>query len=334
MAKKDNKNNIVNNASEKKNNSGLLYFAEKRNSTTLFFIAVMSAIVVFIACILMFSNKKYMYLPDYEELSYSEEVNPGIIIISAYNNVEDTDTKEESLVKTNRVILSFGYSEKENRNFTASDIRCNYIGVLEDGDYEYLSEHYDDDSLPNASVRTHQFTSTKSGSKCDYKSIYGEFMYKYTSNDGAEEVKTIEYKKDMLELTDADLEAVNLEDEENNVNNFSEYPDFFSTYTTYQELGTTDNTTKKIYATLTLKIANLTKYVFDYQLFAIDEDGDVFPMVGYYNISTKVKYQYSRSTAIPSDFNVKYLVGKGVLKYEENNEAKELVLYSKKIVEA
>lgn len=327
MSKKVNENKK--NDSNKTFYNKMIHSVDRFNGTTLFFIVVLTAIVVFISCILLFSNKKYIYIPDYEKMSYSEDINPGVIVISSYNEVENDD--ETEIVKSNRIILSLAYVEKE-RNFKISDIRCNYIGVIDNDEYEYLTEHTNEDDMPNASARTHQFASTKSGSKFDYKSILGELNYVSKKDDGSEENKTIEYKTEMIELNEKDMEVLNLS-EQNEFDNFKENSGVFSSYTIYQEVSdSNDSKTKKMYSTITIKAAALEKYVFDYQMFGVDENGNIDPMVGYYNLSTKVKTTYSRSTSVPFDKVYKFLIAKGTIKYVENGEEKELVLYSKKVL--
>lgn len=335
MNKKASENNK--NKNTKSFGRSMINSVEKFNGTTLFFIVVLSAIVVFITCILLFSNRKYIYIPDYEVMSYSEDINPGVIVISSYNEVENSETNVEEIVKTNRIILSLAYVNKaEKRNFTISELKGNYIGVVDEENYEYLTEYTNEDDMPSASARTHQFASTESGSKFDYKTILGELSYKFKeeldNDEVKEEKRTIEYKVDMIELTDEDMSKFKLDDS-TAVNDFSDNPDYFSSYSVYQEVSeSTDSKTKtkKMYSSITIKVANLEKYVFDYQLFGIDANGNVDPMVGYYNLSTNVKTTYSRSTNVPFDKEYKYLVAKGILRYEENGEAKELTLYSKK----
>ena len=330
-------NEINKNKSVKTSKNSFLSSVDRFNGTTLFFIIVLTAIVVFVSCILLFSNKKYLYLPDYEVMSYSEDINPAVIVISSYSEVDDDNDETSKITKSNRVILSLTYVEKSGneaaRKYKISDLRANFIGVVDKSEYEYLTEYTNEDTMPNASARTHQFASTTTGSKFDYKTILGELKYKIEDNEGKEETKLIQYKTQMIELTDEDMDQLKLDDK-NPLNTFTENSNYFSSYSVYQEVSESDEVkTKKMYSTISLKIANLEKYVFDYQMFAIDDEGNVDPMVGYYNVSTNVKATYSRSTSVPFDKEYKYLVAKGILKYEENGETKELVLYSKKVIE-
>lgn len=326
---------------DNKQQKSILNFPEKTNATSLFIIVVLSAIVVLVISILLFSNRKYIYIPEYEKMSYSEDINPGLIILSNYDYVENADSKVEELVKKNKTILTLAYADKENKEFTITNLNGNYVGVYNDEEYEHLSEYVVADSLPKSSARTHQFTTSVSGSKFDYKEIYGKLAYDYTDNKTNETTrKIIEYKNEMIELTKEDKEILKLNDlkDETTLNNFSENPKYFSSYSVYVNPNANqDSEINTIYAQIAIKESEIDAYVLDYQNFGVTENGEIYPLIGYYNISTNIKTSYSRSISVPKNITFKYLVAKAYFKCEVLNketneyETKEMVLYSKKL---
>ena len=255
---------------------------------------------------------------DYEKMSYSVDLNPTITIISSYKNIEG------ELEKTNRIILSLPYVNP-NDGYVLSNVRCNSVLVKDTYEYEYLSELTYLEDLPYVSPRTHQFNSTKKGSKFDFDTLFTKLEYKVKYGK-YEKDKILEFKTEILKLNDDDLTYLNTS---NVINDFNNYPNYFDTLSEYCEFNETYD--DKAYLNIQLVKPIFEKYKFDCQMYAIDEDGNIKPLIGYYNISSFNRYSYNRTTSLPFD-KFKYIIVKGVLTYEENGETKELVLYKKRII--
>ena len=76
-----------------------------------------------------------------------------------------------------------------NDGYVLSNVRCNSVFVKDTYEYEYLSELTYLEDLPYVSPRTHQFNSTKKGSKFDFDTLFTKLEYK---------VKYEEYEKDKI----------------------------------------------------------------------------------------------------------------------------------------
>ena len=252
---------------------------------------------------------------NYREMLYSEEINPVITVISSYNKLEDNPSK---LDKTNRIILTLSYVNSLV-DYDISNVKCNATLVRNLYDYEYLREYYNEDNLKFK--QSHQFSSTVSGSKFEFDTLFTKIEYKLNLK-GYEKSKTLEFKTEMLELNESDLNYLNSSDE---INDFVEFEKYFSSVSCYNEKL---NDGYKVYLNLSMIPSRFEKYKLDTQTFIVDNYGNINPLIGYYNISTFDVKNHSRSTTIPQG-SYKYLIVKSVLKYEVDGETKELVLFKK-----
>lgn len=252
---------------------------------------------------------------NYEEMLYSKEINPIITVVSSYNKLEDNPSE---LDKTNRIILTLSYVNSLV-DYDISNVKCNATLVRNLYDYEYLREYYNEDNLKFK--QSHQFYSKVSGSKYEFDTLFTKLEYKLNFKE-YEKTKTLEFKTEMLELNESDLNYLNSSDE---INDFVEFEKYFSLVSCFSE---NINDGYKVFFNLNINPSNFEKYKLDSQMFLVDNYGNLKPLIGYYNISSFDIKNQSRSTTIPQG-SYKYLIVKSVLKYEENGETKELVLFRK-----
>lgn len=298
------------NKKEEMKNSSFWTFPEKLNGTSLFIILLLSTVVVFCISVLLFINKTKPYVPNYEELIYSEDVNSSFAVCSSYTYNENV------LKKQNRITM---YLSKIKRNDTSHDIgniKASMIGQYKDGTIEYLSEYSSDSNLSNNYARTHQFTCLTASSSEDYETLYGKFTYDYI--EGSDRTnKMFTLKETKLSLTEEEIKK--------EYGNEIIESGIFSKHSVKKEEGT-EAEMFKISTNFSLNSAKTVKYHLDYQLFGVDSSNEVYDLIGIYNSSSEVNSDYSRSVSFPNNYALSYLIVK--LNYTDETGVKT-TLYSK-----
>lgn len=293
-----------------KEKNTFLNFPDRVSNSRLFLIIILGLIIVFSLGLLLFSGKTYGYLPSYEEKIFSEDINPAFFVLSDYSNSND------KIKKNNRIVYSLKKNMKNDSTYNISNIRANLIGVLENGDYEYLSEYKSLDTLAKYPP-THNFASLTSGSSLDYKKIINKVVYDYALGNNVPQTKVLTFEEEILTTS---KEEYNQKYSENSIGNNKE---IFSTHKITQ---TADTVSNKVQVELNLYYNIPAKYHIDYQLFGIDENDNVYTLIGIYNLSTLDDLTYTKSVSLSKDLKLKTLFAK--CKYI-NIEGTETYYYSK-----
>lgn len=284
-----------------KHENKFVMFAEKTNATALFFIIVLCAIVVGIIATLLFANREYFYLPEYESVSYSEDINPSFLVLSNYTE------SDEKIVQTNRLIANIS-KNKNTKDYSVKNIKMNVIGVTED-DFEYISEYNTESEI--STYTTHTFTSLKSTSKLIYNKLVVKAAYDFVK-DGKTERKVQTFSQDLFTLTKSEIDKIEKDE-------ITEAKNVVSTYSISVKEETSSEL-KRVTAKLVLNTTELEKYQLSYQLFGVTESGKIETLVGYYNISRENNVSsYNRSITMPIKYGYDLLVGKLTYTDKEGN---------------
>lgn len=277
MSKKKADNNVK--------NKKFWNFPEKANVLSLFFIGIVFAALVLVVGVILYSNRNYDYLPEYEEITYSEDLNPAFIILSNYTIPDD------EIVQSNRITLSLTKNKKNDKTYEIPNSRYNVIGVTSDG-YEYLSEYNREEMIQNYS-HSHTFTSLTSNSKQIYNKLLVKTVYEYKDSNNKVINKVQEFSQNLIKLQRTEIDSIEVKDE------IKDNKDLISTFN-IRNTKDSSSSVKKITLDLVLKDSSaLDKYKIDFQLFGIGSDGRIYDLIGYYNLSTRTTTSYTKTVSIP-----------------------------------
>ncbi len=273
-------------------------FPQKLNATSLLVIIALACIIVGVTSLLIFNNKVEPYVPEYEELTYSEDLNVAMAITSSYTYNDNT------LNKQNKITAYFGKTRLKDVTYAIKNIEGLFIGVTEDEEVQYLSRYYRSSALSTYTNTSNQFTCLTAGSKQDYDTIYGKVTYDYEVTSTSEITnKMMTFREDMLTLTNKEIDG----------NYGTELDDskIFSSHKIEKTVGTEAKMyTITVNFTVNSKIA--TKYHLDYQLFGVDSSNEVYDLVGAYNLSSEINSTIYRTASFPSEYALRYFIVKVV----------------------
>lgn len=280
---------------ERSMNTSFWMFPERINSIVLFLISLLSLTIVIIIGVLIFSNRKYIYIPEYETIKYSEDINTVINVLSNYTETDD------EFSKTNRIILGYCKTEKNNNDYNIINTTFNLKGYI-DGEVEYLSEYTKTSKFENY-YTTYSLSSLTSNSKLDYEQVFVKTSYDYVDNDNNVTRKVQNFKQDFISLEENEYKNVKVDE-------ISEQAAIFDKHEVTRASDSDDK--YKISATLYMNYKKVTNFKTDYQLFGIDDTGNIYTLIGYYNISNNVgtKSNYTRSITLPKDMNINKFIAK------------------------
>ena len=273
-------------------------FPQKLNATSMMVIIILSFIIVGVTSLLIFNKKETPYIPEYEELTYSEDMNVAITIASSYTYNDNT------LNKQNKITAYFGKTKLKDVTYAIKNIEGLFIGVTEDEEVQYLSKYYRTSALSTYTNTSNQFTCLTAGSKQDYDTIYGKVTYDYEVTSTNEITnKLMTFKEEMLTLTSREIDS--------NYDTELEDSKIFSSHKVEKTVGTEAKMyTIRVNFTVNSKIA--TKYHLDYQLFGVDSSNEVYDLVGAYNVSSEINSTIYRTASFPSEYALRYLIVKVV----------------------
>ena len=279
---------------ESLNNTSFWLFPERVKPLFSFLILILVLGIAIAAVVLLYSNRKYQYIPDYSESQYSEDVNTALLILSNYTKGSDSD----EVVKTNRIIASYAKSKK-NDSCDIINVRFNLIGAKKDN-IEYLSEYNRTTKLENYQM-THTFTSLTSNSKQDYDRVYVKTAYDYVDNNQVTTRKYQTYLQKIMTISNEEIKNTTKDE-------ILEQTNIFSNHVVRRKSDSDSD--YRVYADLYFKKDNFTKYKLDYQLYGIDDNGEVYTLLGYYNISTNTYGSISRGVTYPKDLDINTFIAK------------------------
>ncbi len=280
-------------------------FPEKANILSLFFIGIVFASIILVIGVILYSNRNYDYLPDYEEITYSEDLNPAFIVLSDYTIPDD------EIVQTNKIIMNLTKNKKNDSSYDITNSKYNIIGITDDG-YEYLSEYNREEKIQNY-AHTHTFASLTSNSKKLYNKLLVKVVYDYKDSDNKISKKVQEFSQKLIKLDRTEIDSIKVNNE------IKDNTDLVSTFNV-RIVPDSSSSIKKVTVDLSLKNSDaLDKYKVDFQVFGIDSNGKIYDLVGYYNISTTTSPTFTRTVSIPDSTVINTVIAKMVYLDSEGN---------------
>lgn len=280
-------------------------FPEKANILSLFFIGIVFSAIILVIGVILYSNRNYDYLPDYEEITYSKDLNPAFIVLSDYTIPDD------EIVQTNKIIMNLTKNKKNDSSYDITSSKYNIIGVTDDG-YEYLSEYNREEKIQNY-AHTHTFASLTSNSKKLYNKLLVKVVYDYKDSDNKISKKVQEFSQKLMKLERTEIDSIKVNNE------IKDNTDLVSTFNV-RIVPDSSSSIKKVTVDLSLKNSDaLDKYKVDFQVFGIDNNGKIYDLVGYYNISTTTSPTFTRTVSIPDSTVINTVIAKMVYLDSEGN---------------
>lgn len=274
---------------------------ERLSAISLFLTGLLSLAIVIVISVFLFSCRDYEYVPDYEESSYSEDINSLLMVLSNYTHDDD------KINKKNRVLIGYSKVDKNDKTYDVLNPRFTIIGENKDG-IEYFSDYRKEGKLQNY-MSTHDFASTKANSKQIFDKFYVKTSYTLVRENKEDELKVQTYSQNLLNITNEEIDKTTKDEILEQVNVFTNHA--------VRRKKTSSGYT--IYVDLYLNRNKLTKYKVDYQLFGIDESGEIYTLVGLYNISTTSQYSYTRGSSIPTEMKLTKFIAKANYLDENGN---------------
>lgn len=286
----------------------VLLFPEK---LSVLFNILLIVIITLITCVIaVFSGPKkdYTYIPEGEEILLYDYMVPEIRTISSYTYNDKKFEEKEQLY-----VYYYGKSSKQKYTKWAGSFEL----IDDKGNVTYKG----DSTRGTNTTYTTSFYCLRSEKIVNkFKSIVGKVSYyKVVDNVVDTNETNIYLKEDFLSLSKDEINKENC----NEIATFM--PDgenkLFRTYSTSKEFTSKDHTDYKISWNLEFDNVKVTDdYHIDYQMFGVDDKGNVYDLVGYYNLNKCCTSTYSYNTTVPVNMNLKYIIAK--CKVVINNEVK------------
>lgn len=286
----------------------IIKFPEKTNNIFLFFIVVLLFGIVIILDACVFFKKDYNYEPNYEEVKYTEWVNPYMRVFNNY-------TYEDGEITTKYRVIGCYYGEKSS-NYVI-DYKIDAIMITSGGEYIYKGD--DAINTTSTNTKTDYLMNNEGVNSGIIEKIYYKFQYTRYENSykGKDEVITI--KEEILSLNKKELEM-------ENCNEFLSVSDVISFY----ELTKKKDETKMTFVSnLKLNEKNDKDYHIDFQLFGVDVDDKIYNLIGYYNLGNNLGNLLNHETTVANQIPIKEVIIKCRIIDEEHGER---VVFMKKSI--
>jgi len=281
-----------------------LNFPSKLNLLSLCLIVVVYGFLIGIGISCAVQDKKYIVIPEYEEMSYSEDINMFYKIYSNYtlkSSLSDDDKEnfnpKEHLDKADTLLLNYyGVNNKKSVY-----VKANASALYDDETMKYYTT-----KIASTSTKTGVFY-LNSGTK---QSNYPTDLFCDVDYNVEGEVKNynLKFSKKLLTLSKNDFKESYVDNIKNAAykNEQETIIRIFSNFrVTLEAPETSDSDVNKIKLAFTLTSDAAKKYILDMQLFAVDSDDNVYNLIGFYNMSNNTLTTYSQSINLYKGIDVK-----------------------------
>lgn len=258
-------------------------FPNKLNLISLIVIVVAYCLIAGLVIGLLATGKDYVVVPEYEEMTYSEKINPFFKVSSSYTiNTNGELTKADT--------FRFYYYGVNNNNSTS--INAQISAMYDDGRMVY----YSDKTSSSKTYTGTQYITSGLAQKKQITNIYANVDYTVFEDD---KNYNVQISEKILELSKQDLKS-------NNVNNCSsasfmyeiegeeKETKIFKAFNVSATTSETNNEEDTIKINFSLFEESSAKYHLDLQMFVVDEDGEIYNLVGWYNLSNNAIKSFSK----------------------------------------
>ena len=293
---------------EKSKKNSVIYdiitFPEKLSSIL---IILLAAVLVFLdSLIIVFAVPKvdYTYLPNYEERTEYDWMNPYARVITGYF-VDDENEIYSSMTVT---FCYFGVDVDHKATRTIGSFT-----IVDDKD-----EIYYVGDLSRSTNTSYSTTSTPlsrlSKPLSGIKAIYGKVEYDQMMGGVKNKTDVICFKEEMIDINKKEIKEISYSNQES----------IEKIISTFDILTSAESGKTKITNKFEFKGNLEFKYHLDYQLFGIDKNGNVLDLIGIYNFSNNYSRYLSLDTRVPENVEFDYYIG--VFKLIEGQEEKTIYI--------
>lgn len=276
---------------EKKRNIFYRIFTFPEKIAVFFIFIFVAILFVTDVLVIIFAMPKvdYTYLPDYEEKTAYDWMNPYVRLVTGYYEDEDGDIYS-SMTAT---FCYFGMDTARKAKNTLGSFTI----VDENGDIYYVGD-LDKNTRESYSTTTTPL-SRLSKSLSGIKTIYGKVEYDRMLSGVVEGNEVIYFREDMINLTQKDIKDIvyNSEEELSNV------------IESYKITTSLDGDKTKIVNRIDFVKGTEYSFHIDYQMFGVDKDGKTYDLIGFYNYTKNYSNYVNLDTKVPTKVEFEYYIG-------------------------
>lgn len=283
-----------------------LSFPERTKNSLLFFIVLLTFSLVIACEALILKDNDYNYEPNYEEIKYTEWVNPYIRVFNNYIYEND------EIVNKYRVVgCYFGLSSAKK----IIDYQADVLFITEGDEYIYKG----DSSISTSSAysNTNYYLNNEIISSGLIEKIYFKLNYTRFENNQKTKEEYIAYKEEILTLDKKEIKM-------DVCNDFDKLTGVIKSYTIQVKEEENQN---KIYSKMYIDSSNNNDFHMDFQMFGITEDEEVYNLIGYYNLCNNYSNTMEHDTTVTNKIDFEYIIVKCV--YEDETLGKTTIYIKK-----
>lgn len=275
----------------KKNNKNVLNFPNLLNNGTILIILVAYIVLVLSVVLLFIPKNNYTSVPEYSHTITNSEVSSYLKLSTSL--IADKDGNVEPKQTVNVYLNNNSTEEKE--------ILVNYeiSGLTNQNtmDYLYSGSRNSFSSLPVV----HTLVSDKSVAGGNYKKLFGKIIYEINNEENELTKNVYKFSETMLTLSKKEKNS--------DVSNKTMLKDVVSI--TLLASKSSDADYYSTSTSVSIKVPS-SLYHLDYQSWIVTEEGKVYPLVGYYNVSYTEKPTLTSTNKISTSLNAKYVIVKAI----------------------
>lgn len=275
------------NKNDKRN---ILKFPNLLNSGTILLILVAYIVLIISIIILVVPKNNYTSIPDYQHTMTNSEVSSYLKVSTSL--IADKNGKADPK-QTVSVYLNDNSSD-ENEILVNYEISC--LTNANTMEYLYSGSRSSFSDLPVV----HTLVSDRVVDGGSYKKIFGKIVYKVIAE---EETLEKEYKFSETIMT------LSKKEKNSEISNKTLLKDVVSTTLTATKSSDADY--YSVSTTINIKIPS-SVYHFDYQSWIVTEKGEVYPLVGYYNVSYTEKPTLTSTNKVSNSLKAEYIIVKAI----------------------
>ncbi len=271
----------------------IIDFPNKVNILAILLIIISYALIAALFIGLMSRGQDYVIVPEYEEMEYSDQINSFFQVSSNYTLNSNGD-----LTKADTIRYYYYGIDKKNSSSLKAQISAMY-------DDDRIVYYADKTSTAITYTGTSYVISGVSQNK-NLTNIYTNVSYTIQN-----EATTYNYKfsEEILKLSSSDLKSENKNEclsESFKITDDEGEKDIkiFKLFSVSSSTSTTDNDEVLIKINFALSEESSAKYHLDLQMFAVDEDNEIYNLVGWYNLGNNAIKSYSKDCKITKSINL------------------------------
>lgn len=273
---------------------GLLSFPDKLNMISLILIILAYCLIGGLVIGLLSVGKDYVVIPKYEEMTYGDKINPFFKVSSSYTINSNGDLTKADTIR-------FYYYGIDNNN--SMSVNAQISAMYDDERIVY----YSDKTSSSKTYTGTQYVTSGLTQEKQITNIYANVSYtvfedtvNYNSK-FSEEILTLsksELKKDNVNECSPAKFTITEENSDKEVK-------IFNLFDVSANTSTTNKEEDKIQIKFGLNNDSAAKYHLDLQMFVVDEEGKIYNLVGWYNLSSNAVKTFSKDVAFTKTIDLK-----------------------------